>query len=679
MSDPTSSRPSRTTLVAIGLVALAAGGLGLHFLSAPSTPPPTLDSDAPPPGPAPDVPRPWRIAVLPLDAHGAADTDVGDALAQALIATLAFPDDVDAVAAPAPADGEAATWTDGTEAAASLEATHFVLGEVEGAAGALRVHVALRHREGALVRETELRASTDDVLTRTRDLALGLLGEGTVLPPADTDAAYASSTRSLAAMRAFVRGRRAAERGDDRAAAEAFQDALTADRAFSMAAYRRAEALERLGSLDLAMEAVSTALSNRDRLGHADLGRAEGLLAEWRGDYDRAVPLLRIHTTEHPSDVEGLVRLGRVRLRLGASRGRPPEDARAELERALELDPTNAEALEGLMGLEADRGDLDAFDALVERMPEADRPRFALVSAIGRGDAATAEAAADVAPARGPLLALPGLAGHEYLAVHDAPGGAIFGAEHDLAHGRPAAALERLAGVWDTLTPFDVERVAALLLLPPFHVDDAALAARCPDWSAPAPGIADADDPHASTRPLVRLYLSAACAHRLGHEADATAAVAALRAAEAPQEALGAMMAAQLEAWLALDSGAPARAIELLAEPVPPIPAWQIERSPILAMTLGRWVRAEAHRRLDQLGEALHYAQSLPHPRPASRALAAAALLMIAQVYQAAERTHEAHDAFERFLTYREAAEPAFAREVADARRQLEATGVEEP
>ena len=52
---------------------------------------------------------------------------------------------------------------------------------------------------------------------------------------------------------------------------------------------------------------------------------------------------------------------------------------------------------------------------------------------------------------------------------------------------------------------------------------------------------------------------------------------------------------------------------------------------------------------------------------------------MIAQVYQAAERTHEAHDAFERFLTYREAAEPAFAREVADARRQLEATGVEEP
>lgn len=656
MPEPTASGRSRATIAAIALTAVAAAGIGLHFVTRDPEPPPpvALDSNAPPAGPAPAIAGPWRVIVLPLGVPGSEGPDTAAAFAHALAARLALGEEVTASALEdrEVAPGTAPTWSDGVSAAREADATHFVVGAIEATGATRRVRATLHHRGGAVVRSADAGASRDGLLETIPALGDTLLGERA--PAGElADRGLASTSASLDAMLAFVRGRRAAAEGDDEAAASAFADAFAADDAFSLAALRRAEALERLGRIEAASASLSAALANRDRLAPADIVRAEARLAEWQGQYGRAVALLRVHTLEHPDDVEAWRRLAEIQARLGPITGRPPQDALNPLERLLERAPHDRAALELAMALTADGGDLEAIGAFVERFEEAERPPYALAAAIARGDEDAIRAAGDVTVPTLLLRSLPELRGHAWLAARgDDLAGALPFAEHALAHGRPAAAVERLESVWSSLPRFEAERALGLLILPPLAVPDAALARLC-ERADEASAEADGDDPHAADRAQIRVFLSAACAHRAGRADEASGAIAALRAETGPRAPIAAMLAAQLEAWLALDGGAPERAIELLDAAAVELPPRRVERSPILAGTLGRWVRTEALLRLDRLPEALHFAQSLPHPAGASRALAAIALRRAGDVYREAERAYEMQLTYERFLRYR--------------------------
>ncbi|MBX3271089.1 MAG: hypothetical protein KF729_12560 [Sandaracinaceae bacterium] len=681
------SPPRRKWLLgaAIGATAVALLGVSLHFWTADeATETPVIEGALPPPpGPAPDVTGEWRIVVLPFGAPEGEPPETGEAIARALAAALDLaPETSAAFAAPADAaDAADATaplaWPAGVALARARGATHFVVGTLDTTSGALGVRVVLHHRDGAVVRSAEAAAPRAEVLARLYDAAQALLGTRASLPSADLDVAAASSTRSLEAMTAFTRGEDALARDDFAAAADAYADAVAADPGFVFARYRRATALERSGRYTAALDEVERVLENRDRLAHADLARAEALRAAWRGEPRRARALLEIHTTEHPRDAESWRRLGDVCVRLGPVTGRPPADGRAALDRALELAPGHTDALEGLALLAADAGDLDALEALVSRFEPARRPAYALVVAIARDDEATLRALgeAEVTPALAPLLALPELRGHAYLAASPgtAPAEAAWRrAEHALAHGRPSAALEALDPTWDTLPAFVREAALALAWLPVLRVSREALAPRCALLPERATDGGD-DDPHAGARPAITLFLTGACAHRLGRADEAARALDALRDDARPRPVLGAALAAQLEAWIALERGEPERALELLAAAEAPIPPWELERSALLAGVIGRAARVEALLALDRLAEALHYAQSLPHPVGASRALAAHSLHRIGEIYRRAGRDAEMRRTWDRYLALRAAPEPPFEDEVAAVRAHLAA------
>lgn len=654
MNEPSSSGPTRLTGFAVGVSLFAAAGLALHLLipdpeeaaTRPELPPP-------PPGPAPEVPGPWRVIVLPFATSGAEAPDTGGAIAEALGAQLDRGAEVTASRVEAPAHEGAPTWQDGFAASWPAEATHFVLGALEPAPGGLRVRAALHHHLGAVVREAQVTAPRDEVARRLADLARELLADR----GAEGESAE-STTESLDALRAFVRGERAAAAGDDAEAEAAYADAVSADPGFVRASYRRADALERLGRLEAAAEALGATLRVRDRLAAADVTRAEALLAIWRGQYGRATALLEQHVRARPSDAEAWLRLGEVRLSLGPSSGRPPADARDAFEHVVALRRHDRCALEGLLVLAVDDGDLDATSRLLGALTDEDRPPYALALAIARGDGAAIEAAGSASPAPAVLLALPDLAGHAWLAGRgDGPEEAIAFAEHALAHGRPQAAIERLEPTWGAMSTFAVERTVALLLLPPFAVREADLSRLCPRATGPVAETPDAEDPHAAARPHVRRFLAGACAHRLGDAAEASAAIEALRAAADP---VATMLAAELEAWVALDAGQLARVPTLLEGTRADLPAWRLERSPILSGALGRWVLAESHLRQRELAATLPVAQSLAYPAGATRALAAQSAWIVAEVYRLAGREAEMRRSYGRFLSYREDCEPVF-------------------
>ena len=187
------------------------------------------------------------------------------------------------------------------------------------------------------------------------------------------------TTSSLPAFKAYLEGERELRSGRYAEAQEAFRRATELDTTFALAYYRLAMTLGPAPAL----EALDHALRHSDRLSEHHRWAVEAAAAYFRGDHTLADQRTRQVLTVRPDDAEAWFMYADVTLTKGSLLGRAWVDAREGFERALALDPENADAVWWLAAIAATERRLPALDSLTNRLQQLDAAPWLAVNAQG--------------------------------------------------------------------------------------------------------------------------------------------------------------------------------------------------------------------------------------------------------------------------------------------------------
>ena len=381
---------------------------------------------------------PSTLAVFPLGTLGAtakldpataaAAADVGEAVAVLLTAALdggARLHVVDGRLAAHPTRGTrdlaaapALTPAAAARAAGALGAPFFIAGDVVATPAAMPNAAPTR----ALTITARVYATADPTVavataaatgpagalpTLVDSLARGLLATRGREWPGQLVPTAARTTRSPAALQAFLDGERALRSGQYGAALTAYAEAVRRDTLFALAYYRLGAAADWAGE-----NALTPAAAARARALAARLPLRERLLvtanSAWeRGEIRDAERMLESEAALYPDDPEGLYLLGEVLFHTGPLVGRAPADAGPLFARVAALEPENVEALAHLARLEAHAVRPAAVAALARRVaalrPEGDRlaAELALLARMTAGDRTPLNPGVRIAPRPG--------------------------------------------------------------------------------------------------------------------------------------------------------------------------------------------------------------------------------------------------------------------------------------
>ncbi|NIP79925.1 MAG: hypothetical protein GWM90_12160, partial [Gemmatimonadetes bacterium] len=296
------------------------------------------------------------IAVLPFDARGVDEGLWGDGLVD-LVST-----NLDGVGGLRAIDSRTvlARWrqsrarasgdlTESLEVARSAGARFAVVGNALGVGDAVRVTAHLYDVvEGDEVGAAQVEGAPDSVLALVDALSVELMRE--LLAGRESGVTSRSlagiTTASVPALRAFLRGEAANRRANFPAAIQAYEEALSEDSTFALAAYRLSTAYGWTQARGSEESVRYRALASRhgDRLPSRDaalLEASEGALS----DADPAsLGALRSLATSYPDDPEIWTMLGEARYHLGPMLLVPRSEAVEAFERAIALDSAFAPA-----------------------------------------------------------------------------------------------------------------------------------------------------------------------------------------------------------------------------------------------------------------------------------------------------------------------------------------------
>ena len=261
--------------------------------------------------------------------------------------------------------------TEARDIARGFGAGLFVLGDVVGAGGRVRISASLydarrgwKEAARAVVDGTpgELFALVDEL---TRELLAGYPDQS----PDHLTGLAARTTTSLPALKAYLAGASEYRAGRFDAAEAAFQQAATLDTTFALAHYQLSNTLlwvgrggwDSVASTGLRAVRHSARLTRRARL------VVEAYAAFRTGDLDRAERLYRSIVGAYPDEVEAWYQLGDVLYHGNAPRGRSFVEARPAFTRVLAAEPEHLGALLHLLRIAlAERRHAEA-DTLIRR------------------------------------------------------------------------------------------------------------------------------------------------------------------------------------------------------------------------------------------------------------------------------------------------------------------------
>jgi eukaryotic-like serine/threonine-protein kinase len=335
----------------------------------------------------PPSPSASAIAVLPFTVRGADSLGLGEGLVGLLSTKLDGAGDLHSVdprallsyvarQAPTPSGPD-----QGRLVADHFGAGLFVLGDVLAVGGKLRLTASLydARRPGHTATTAAAEGPTDHVFDLVDSLASQLLAGWSGRESRLTGIA-AVTTRSLAALKAYLEGESAFRSGNFDAAVEGFQRAVAEDSLFALAWYRMSVAAEWLTRSDIAHEAAEHAVRLADRLSEHDRLLLQGLVVTRRGEGAEAERLFQNAVAIYPNDVEAWIQLGEVQFHYGPLFGRPVADSKATWQRVLALEPDFFAPLVHLVRIAAAERDGVQVDSLVRRA-------MALRPTAGPGDA----------------------------------------------------------------------------------------------------------------------------------------------------------------------------------------------------------------------------------------------------------------------------------------------------
>ncbi|MEJ2238504.1 MAG: protein kinase [Gemmatimonadales bacterium] len=351
---------------------------------------------------APTTAAVTRVAVLPFTVRGSAELAyLGDGLVDLLSTKLDGAGNWRSVdprlvlgVTEREGTGSAVDPSVGRDIASQLDADVYVLGSVVQLGAQLRFDASLYDlsRGSEVVTQASEEGSVDAVLDLLDGLATQLLA-------ADPDAAGARlsqialvTSRSLPAVKAYLRGVSHMRAAQYQEAADAFQSAVAADSTFALAWYQLGIAADWLLDAELGLESTRRALRYSDRLSQRDrrLLEARGAVVV-DADAIEAERLYRAIVGAYPADVEAWSQLGELISHWGSRYGMPIDAAREPWTRLLALEPDRADALVHLARIAAAERDAAELESVVRRAaelaPEGDRLlELRLLQAHVRGD-----------------------------------------------------------------------------------------------------------------------------------------------------------------------------------------------------------------------------------------------------------------------------------------------------
>jgi tetratricopeptide (TPR) repeat protein len=598
---------------------------------------------------------------------------------------------------------------DGRRTAQHFGAGLFVLGDLVEVGGNVQISASLYEGTETMGSAT-VEGSAEQLLPLLDDLATELLLALSDRPGARVERLAAVTTSSLPALKAYLEGESRLRAGDFEAAVVAFQRATEEDDQFALAFYRLSVAAEWALLAESAREAAERASELSGRLSGRDRQLLQGFVSYRRGMADQAERHYRSILGSYPDDLEAWFQLGEVLFHYNPRLGRSSTESREPFERALSYEPDHAISMVHLARLAAKEGRYDDLQtyarAFVELNPDADRalPIEALV-AFTTGDAEEQRALLErLGTARDGTIALSiwdvllyprnvqgamsiaELSVRRSRAVEARALGLAWMAHLLVAQGRWVEAQERLVELAAMDPAMALEYRALLSSLPFLAVEEGALeqlrgSLQRFDPASVVPGENPAvffrahDDLHA----LLRAYLLGLLSARLGDHEAALGHADALLDLEPPPGAgsIPADLALGIQGEVARLRAGPDAALSILERVRTESWYEPTIASAVRSSTRERFLRAEA---LFELGEdraALDWYENLLGTSSFEVVYLPMMELRGGQIYQRLGEIDRAAEHYRRFVQLWARCDAELRPLVEEAKRQLDALGVE--
>lgn len=322
-------------------------------------------------------PSPNGIAVLPFRGYASADTSLGTVLSSLVTADLDGAGDLHTVSPGAiaaawktrPVSSGGIDLDEARQLARQLGAGTVVTGDIVERGGGVRVSIVLHDvgRGSRITDQIVVDGDTASLVRMSDELAARVIAARYHQPNQHIIQAAAASTRSIPALKAFLRGEIAIRDGRYIDALDAYREATASDTGFALAYYRTSAAGDWCGREETADSATELAIRFSDRLADRER-RLISAYAAWReGRSTVAEQTYRSILDDYPDDVDAWFGLGEAQFHNNPLRGRSVVDARPALERAIALDSNNVEAVIHLARIAALQQHPREADALEQR------------------------------------------------------------------------------------------------------------------------------------------------------------------------------------------------------------------------------------------------------------------------------------------------------------------------
>jgi DNA-binding SARP family transcriptional activator len=536
----------------------------------------------------------------------------------------------------------------GKKVAGRFDAAFYLLGSVVEAGGRIQISGSLYRRGGDLVATAETQGGTEaEIFELVDEVARKLLVDRRKTAGGKGGRLAALTTRSLPALKAYLRGEHDFRQARYFDAMDSFQQAVALDGEFALAYYRLAAATAASAMPELAREAAGHANEHREKLSSHDRLLLDAQRAWLAGSASQAESFYQAIVANFPEDMEAWFLLGDLQVHSNPLRGRSMAEARQAFERAVQLEPEHVTSLVHLVRIASVEGRIQDRDRLIAQVialsPEGDRalPMRALSAFARRDRAAIEQVTADLFRARTLTIGVAfsdvslysaNLEGAEqlvrqYLATNptdDTKALCHIGLAHLLvARGEMKEARQELARAQPLEQAWALEVRALFAALPFFPIDPAEIDSITREllmWDAGAAKLSH-NLPfaiHNGLHPHLREYLIGLLAARAGNESKATESLANLEKLDVPT--LNAASVANLDAslraaiaWMKDDAAGTLRALESIRSEV-----WfQLTvGSPFLSLAFDRYRRGEALLALGRTSEATGWFHSIAERSP---------------------------------------------------------------
>lgn len=586
----------------------------------------------------------------------------------------------------------------GRRLARALGAELYVMGEIVATGSRVLISAAMYDgtREDPVARSS-VEGNTDEIFQLVHRLAANLISSRPGAPRERLSRVAATTTASLPAFKAYLRGERAYNEGRDSEAIEAFQQAAAADSTFALAYYRLSDAADRAGRSALAHDAAERALRFRERLSERERRLIEAQHAWRMGRGAEAERLSRDLVADYPEDLEAWLQLGEVLVHGNPLRGRSSVEARPAFQQVLAHDSANGEALIHLARIAYLEGKRQEVETLLQRVLATgqgldvaetrafrafalgDRPGQKRITSLIRTDPARVPAmtALDVA------VRADDLDGSERFArwlvdQSQAPDLKGYGhrmlAQAALARGKWRRAQQEVeaAARFDSVPALELwSLIAALAFIPVPREEIVSTRAAVRRWnpgSQPLPAELEHSAAHSSLHPYLRLHRLGLLDIRLG---DTTAA---LRQASALTQAgdtsttgrLAHTLGQSIRARVAAYGGRHAEALAQIESA-----GWEAAASVFASEAYDRLLRADLLERTGRPVEALGWYGSIAERAAYELVYLAPAHRRQAEIYARRGQRDSATVHYRRFIELWKEADPELQPAVAEARRHL--------